>query len=440
MNKFDDNKFNNELKEKAKNFSIEVPESLKVNVLNTLENLPERKKKRKKSIKAAGFTALVIASFIGFNGVMPVYAEKLPLIGPTFKSINSALGVGEKYVAGSKNVNLVQTYDDTSITIKNMYYDGVEFAIAYEIKSDKGFKDKPVLFPLIKKGFKYLEYDNELHKGEFIDKNTYVGLASYVFDERDSFDKGNINLIINDIYGEWVGYSPEKFKFNLHLDSKNMGKKIYKLNNEFTYDDNNFKFINVISSPFNTIINSEFDVNNIKIKNNKDKSVAKYELTFKVIDDKGMPLDFKTGSSSSKEALIGSTNKGLSSWRFSGVKEDTKSITIIPILYKMQSEINNDENLILKKLNNHGETQIKLNNNEEYLIKNIDFKEDKTLVNVNVKKYLYTLNSPDISFRDENKNEIDIEDTTFNGIDDGYNFTLTLPKLDENKTYYIPIY
>ena len=33
--------------------------------------------------------------------------------------------------------------------------------------------------------------------------------------------------------------------------------------------------------------------------------------------------------------------------------------------------------------------------------------------------------------------EIEIQETKFNGIDDGYNFTLTLPALDKNKDYFI---
>ncbi|WP_394883956.1 hypothetical protein [Clostridium tertium] len=33
--------------------------------------------------------------------------------------------------------------------------------------------------------------------------------------------------------------------------------------------------------------------------------------------------------------------------------------------------------------------------------------------------------------------DIEILETKFNGIDDGYNFTLTLPALDKNKEYFI---
>ena len=32
-----------------------------------------------------------------------------------------------------------------------------------------------------------------------------------------------------------------------------------------------------------------------------------------------------------------------------------------------------------------------------------------------------------------------IENTEFNGIDNGYDFTLTLPKLDSSKEYFVPI-
>lgn len=41
---------------------------------------------------------------------------------------------------------------------------------------------------------------------------------------------------------------------------------------------------------------------------------------------------------------------------------------------------------------------------------------------------------------DKGKNQIKVKDIKFNGIDDGYNFTLNLPALDSKKEYYFSAY
>ena len=111
---------------------------------------------------------------------------------------------------------------------------------------------------------------------------------------------------------------------------------------------------------------------------------------------------------------------------------------------------------MMEKINRNGETAIKIGDEQEYIIKNIEFKEDKTVIEVKVKKYIYRLENLEVEIWDEDKinkyknsnngqeedwykdtMDIEILETKFNGIDDGYNFTLTLPALDKNKEYFI---
>ena len=111
---------------------------------------------------------------------------------------------------------------------------------------------------------------------------------------------------------------------------------------------------------------------------------------------------------------------------------------------------------MMKKINRNGETAIKIGDEQEYIVKNIEFKEDKTVIEVKVKKYIYRLENLEVEIWDEDKinkyknsnngqeedwykdtMDIEILETKFNGIDDGYNFTLTLPALDKNKEYFI---
>ncbi|MGN0025415.1 MAG: DUF4179 domain-containing protein, partial [Clostridium sp.] len=226
MNNYNEDKFNENLKEEARSINIDVPDKLKNNILKTLDGLPDKKVKKKSKLeKISKIVATIIVCLLSFNLILPTYAESIPLIGPTFKSINEAIGIGDEYIKGSKNVNLTKVYDDTTMTIKNVYYDGVELAIAYELKSENGFDDKPIIFPIIRTGFNRIEYSNEENDGEFIDDNTYVGLASYAFTENELSDKSKIEFTVNDLYGNWVGHYPKKYKFKLSLNAENMGKE-----------------------------------------------------------------------------------------------------------------------------------------------------------------------------------------------------------------------
>ncbi|VYU50108.1 DUF4179 domain-containing protein [Clostridium tertium] len=461
MNNYNEDKFNEILKHKAKQENIQAPERLKKNVLNTLNKLPDRKVKRKSRLsKVSGLVAGLIICLLTFNMFMPAYAESLPVIGPTFKEINEAIGIGDKYVKGSKDVDITKKYKDTTMTINNIYYDGVELAIAYELKSESGFDDKPIVFPIIRSGFKGIQYDNEENNGEFIDDNTYVGLASYSFTNDKLPDKAKIEFIVNDLYGNWVGYYPKKLDFKFSIDSKDMGKEVYTINKDIKYGEESFKVKEVIKSKLNTVV--YVDVYNEHSKANKyyqGDYLKEYNFEFIALDDKGIPLNNKGMEFSSvfkaKKLLIGT-----SIFRFDEISEETKSITLIPIISNSNrmSIVNNTiENVkyTIEKINKDKETLIE-SNSEEYIINNIDFQEDKTVVNLKAKKYLRTLEDINISIWDEEKldkynnsnkgqeyewykgtTDIEIKNTKFNGLDDGYNFTLTLPALDKNKDYYI---
>lgn len=454
MNNYNEDKFNEILKHKAGQENIQVPESLKINVLNTLNKLPDRKVKRKSKLsKVSGLVAGLIVCLLTFNVFMPAYAESLPIIGPTFKEINEAIGVGDKYVKGSKDVDISKKYKDTTMTINNIYYDGVELAIAYELKSESGFDEKPIIFPIIKSGFKSIQYKNEENDGEFIDDNTYVGLASYTFTENQLYDKAKIEFIVNDLYGSWVGYYPEKFKFKLSIDSKDMGKETYSVNKEIKYDDSNYKITDIITSKLNTLLYMDTDAEILLDENNQEVFREKYMIRLLAVDDKGIPINFKGGSGSSSRQRDGRL-KGNQNFRFEGISDDTKLITLIPII----NEYEFNRELLIEKINKNNETNIKLESGGEYIIKNIDFQENKTVIDINVKRYIDRLDNLGISIWDEDQlkkyrdsnngqeenwykdtQDIKILETKFNGIDDGYNFTLTLAELDKDKEYYFSI-
>lgn len=454
MNNYNEDKFNEILKHKAKQENIQAPESLKKNVLNTLNKLPDRKVKRKSRLsKVSGLVAGLIVCLLTFNMFMPAYAESLPIIGPTFKEINESIGIGDKYVKGSKDVDITKKYKDTTMTIKNIYYDGIELAIAYELKAENGFDEKPIIFPIIKSGFKSIDYKNEENDGEFIDDNTYVGLASYAFTENQLSDKAKIEFVVNDLYGNWVGYYPKKFKFKISIDSKDMGKETYNLNKEIKYDDSNYKVTDLITSKLNTIVYMDTDAGILLDENNQEVFSEKYMIRFVAVDEKGIPINSKGGSGKGVRQNDGRV-KGNQNFRFEGISDDTKSITLIPVI----NEYEFNRELLIEKINKNNETNIKLESGGEYIIRNIDFEEDKTVIDINVKQYIDRLDNLGVSIWDEDKvkkymdsnsgqeenwyndtQDIEILETKFNGIEDGYNFTLTLPALDKDKDYYFTI-
>lgn len=456
MNNYDKDKFNEFLKQEARDINIDVPNKLRRSVLKTLDELPDRKIKKKNKLKSISkVAAIIIVGILTLNTFMPAYAESLPIIGPTFKSINDAIGVGNQYIKGAKDINITKKYKDTTMTIKNIYYDGVELAIAYELKSENGFDEKPIIFPIIRSGFNKITYSNEENNGEFIDDNTYVGLASYAFTKNELSDKSKIEFTVNDLYGNWTGFYPQKFSFKLSLDAKNMRKETHTINKEINFGDRIYKVKEVITSKLNTIIYADILKNDIS-----DNSIENYglrreedKLKFFAIDDRGIPLESGSLSLSTNikfnKRLIGN-----STIRFSGASEGARSITLIPFI-----EIYRYDNGIKGKINKESETIIKLETGEEYIIESIDFKEDKTVLNIKAKKYLMSLENLYIYFwsgdkkveEDElgnssieewvkEKSQIEIKDIKFNGIDDGYNFTLTLPALDSNKDYYFSAY
>ena len=231
-----------------------------------------------------------------------------------------------------------------------------------------------------------------------------------------------------------------------------MGKEEYKVNKEIKYDDSMFKINELITSKLNTIIYLDTDIELLKdTENNSENFWEKYTLKFFIQDDKGLPLSMIGGSGRGKN-VNDERVKGNYYWRYEGIPEETKSMTIIPVISKSDYS----RELMMEKINRNGETAIKIGDEQEYIIKNIEFKEDKTVIEVKVKKYIYRLENLEVEIWDEDKinkyknsnngqeedwykdtMDIEILETKFNGIDDGYNFTLTLPALDKNKEYFI---
>ncbi|MDK0696714.1 DUF4179 domain-containing protein [Clostridium perfringens] len=224
--------FDKELRDIGKKENLRASDEFKNKIMKVLNELPERNnvRKKKKYKKVIGFSLIGVLTL---GSVFNVYAENNEVLKATFSSIKKILNIGESYYEEKgKNINLEDSFLGTTMILNDVYYDGSRLGITYEIKSrsklDKN--KKPIIFPIIDSGDREsIYYRNLNHDGEFIDDNTYVGIAEYDFTMSDLGEKVNLTFLVNDLYGNWKGRYPEKYKFQLSLDSNDIDKYVYNI-------------------------------------------------------------------------------------------------------------------------------------------------------------------------------------------------------------------
>lgn len=453
MSNFNHEEFSRELKDSAKEIEIEVPDSLRLKVNDTINNLKDKKPRRNYLIaKAAAF---LLATLCTFNILMPTYAESLPIIGATFKSINEAFGYGGKYVDKAKSVSLTQNYDGITMTINNIYFDGTELAIAYELKSEKKLINEPKIAPIMKVDGDYIQYYNELQEGDFKDSNTYIGIATYVLTEKKILDNKEMNFIVNGITWDWMGEYPERMKFKIILDPSNTGKKIYKVNKEFQYDGSTFKIENVTVSPFKIMVNYNAKSPLIFVENKDDKTLSQkynHDIAFVIYDENRMPINLEGGNGIGDYKVSNGESERTGYNKYGDFTKDLNKITIVPLIYQSGQWAKKSE-----KINFNGTTTIENLSSEVYKINKIDFVEDKAIINMNIKGYLREINYYlGVEFIKEgykdnyeigekiDESTLDypiILETKINNFkeEEGYNVTYTVSNIDKNKTYFLRV-
>lgn len=445
MDKNSYNDIDKSLKELGKSFQAKAPEKLKSKVLDVIEKLPEKKYKnyRFKGLKIAGLTAVILASSITLGAIFPAYAEAIPVIGATFKSINEKLGVGEVYIKGAKGVDLSKTYDGVTMTIKDVYYDGVEVAIAYELKSKNEFlKEKPAIFPIIKYNEEYIKYKNETSTGEFVDEKTYVGMASYSIRDEKLPEKVNIDFIVNDLYGNWVGVEPERFDFKLNLDASEMKRIIHSINKDIEYKGSKFTIKDIVFSELNTIIDYDAYSKGVTYEENGEQYTGfSHDIKLFAMDDKGMPIDIK--NSHSRYTFDEDLYKGKGEVAFEKPDSEIKSITVIPVV--REETINHENNRIEKHLDDKDEVIFKLKNGGSYILSPLKILNDKITLEVKIKdQYIDSKDRIGLYFSDKSKKDEEsyIEPKVqLKGLDkDGYAFTVELPKIENYKDLVVETY
>jgi hypothetical protein len=374
------------LKEKASSETLSLPGDLNIMIKQTLADLPERKKHKRKIAKSAITAAVISLVAVTSLGIaFPAYARNMPVVSSVFEFLSEKNLIDREYIEYSSDLNLSKTYDDVTVTINSIVYDGIDLSIAYTVESKEEMEGMP---HIMDKEFKINGRKTSFGSGgtgKLINKNTYVGVNSFDV-SRDYLPKevrketfgGNVdvpdNFIMdlnirefsNGISGKW------DFKFKVSIDKIKGKVEQVKTAIDLSKIGGNLKVNEVIFTPINTVLRTTED------NTNSDDMIE-----YIVFDDKGRKLSQKGASGHGS----GVTNKAYWQYTFSNIYEDTKSVTIIPTTrtneYKTKVKNANGSFELDKKeatLNLNGTTLLSQGKFGEYKVNKLELFEDKTLV------------------------------------------------------------
>lgn len=210
------------------------------------------------------------------NVFMPVEARRFPLLGNTFAYIQDNLDFAGLYDKYSFKINQ-EVYDNgLSISLSEVYCDGINLFVSYEVSSDKSFYDYMDKSKIHEGQLNYYgesqisynggeEHLNDLglagFEGEFIDEYTYVGAKTYTLSGKEfptqfyfginitgvellAERKGDENVFIS---GEWIFNVPVTVNKN---DIKEYEVDVY---------NNGHRIDKVVVSPITVSIYSSFE-------------------------------------------------------------------------------------------------------------------------------------------------------------------------------------
>lgn len=185
---------------------IEVPDSLDIKTACAIEDaLSERirrQRARSRGIKISGF---FLAVFLSIAMIQPVWAEDIPFFGKVFSYLNDVTGYAGDYDKYATEIGTTAENGGIKITMSEVYCDGENLFISYVIKSEKPFRNyvpveyfkKQMMFDstvtIYDKNEKRILNkvgEPEILDGKFVDEHTFLGVASYVKEEKfpEQFD------------------------------------------------------------------------------------------------------------------------------------------------------------------------------------------------------------------------------------------------------------
>ncbi|MGL5351902.1 MAG: DUF4179 domain-containing protein [Clostridium sp.] len=242
------NDFDKELREMASKSKIKESDILKEKVAKTYKNL---KRKNNSLKKWMGTAAALIACTVIFSISFPAYAKEIPGIKQAMNFLSDRFEK-DGYIENSSEVSYSVKVGEYTINVENIYYDGVEMSVFYNVTCDNKLDLSSKYWFTANLDFnKYPQYEYALEIGDFIDDNTFSGMM--VFNISSASGKplpkilnGEIditNLNIQNIQAEnkdsetqSLDVSSEPIKVS--LDSSKVLIKDYEINEKIAFEGN----------------------------------------------------------------------------------------------------------------------------------------------------------------------------------------------------------
>ncbi|MGL5352503.1 MAG: DUF4179 domain-containing protein [Clostridium sp.] len=247
--------FDEKLRVMAKKSNIKEPNELRKNIDITCEKLESKRFNYK---KYASVAAIFVAAVIAIGFYTPTYAEEVPLVKKVIRYFKGKYdSVNKGHEENLKSEDITVKSNGYSISIEEIYYDRVEMTIFYKIISEQ---------PLNKEAKYTLDAefngDIEVHiqygsdEGEFIDENTYAGMAQYYLMEKNSGElpqifNGYLNIkgLLLNIKNMCEGIDLEVKPIELSLDSNDIKREDIDINTVVEKDGESTKYIKATKTP-----------------------------------------------------------------------------------------------------------------------------------------------------------------------------------------------
>ncbi len=443
MNK-DFNEFDKKIKEMSHKEKDTAPASLREKVNVIYENLEPKKENKsyKKYIKAAIIFLVIITST---NIIFPALAESIPIVGAIFQKINEEFGLSDVYSEYAVEVNKQLKIDDVTLTIESVAYDGLEIVMFYKVEGKEKL-DRDMAY-LMTSSIDGLEIKDKLRgrivggasgTGYYEDDYTFYGITKinteFTFFGLDIFSnphKLNLEFII---YGCGERFIPEKdaLKFNVKLNSRDIPTKEVKINKTINTEYGKIKLDKAVMTPLNLDIYYSLESEN-------NSMTSEFLINAEGI----VPIESASGSLWS--SMI-DKSKGYARYSIYSMDEfdNINEISITPkVASRFEVEESKENNLDKYEeiiINNNDVTKIDLKEKGTLEFSNIQFLEDKTLIDVKATGdmiYEYVGLYCEEEYIYHNK----ILDRSFENGE--YKYTIVLDKMDKNKEYkyrYYPEY
>ncbi len=435
-------------------------DDLKINELrkknlreNLMKQINSEGKVRRFKYKAAAAAAICIISASVL--VVPAFAKNIPVLNSIIQSFNDKNGEYQKY---TQSINNSVTDKGITLTINEVLCDNNELIMGYTIKSDGNIKDiiKDKMVENYRPFFlgHYLKingkdgFGNGGDGGKYIDNHTYVGSCEINVSDKNLPETINIDLNIRDIGG-----IEGNWKLSFSYSKKEILKetKVFKPNTSVNFPEATINIKRVTFTPINTSIMFTGKYTNKDYKDLEKRTKAfgeehfagemKYSNWF-VYDDKGVEIQWKEfHTSSEKHSLFSDFYGELKCIR---MKSIPKYLTIIPYSlpkfdsnYKMKEES--------KPINGQYPLEISQGKIGKTIIKEIELKEDRTIVRYNVEGLAPLTQASSLFIKDtennyvEYKNNSDLINVGNRRKDENKpnEYVVEFEPLDKNKKYII---